>query len=245
MMRSLSELMGYRMDVEDGKIGKAHDFLFDDQAWTIRHLVVDTGTWLPGRQVLIAPQALGEPDWDKQLFPVSLTKAQIEDSPSLDADQPVSRQQEMELFRYYAWTPYWGAGMMGPYAQPAGLAVPREPEPGSAADDTHLRSVRHVQGYHIAAADGEIGHIEDFIAADENWVVRYIVASTRNWLPGRKVLLAPDWLKDIDWADRTAATDLRRDDIRNSPPYDPGAPVNRAYEERLYDFYGRPKHWNA
>ena len=244
MLRSVFELIGYSMAAADGDLGKAHDFLFDDEQWTIRHLVVDTGHWLPGRKVLIAPEALGKADWAKRQFSVSLTREQIENSPPIDTDEPVSRQKERVLFEYFAWTPYWGGGVMWPYAQPGGMAVPepkaREPEN---AEDTHLRSVRAVNGYHISAHDGDVGHVEDFVIDDESWVIRYIVADTRNWLPGKKVLLSPSWFKDVNWQEHKVSTDLNRDQIKDAPEFDPRAPVNRELEAQIYDFYGRPKYW--
>lgn len=243
MLRSTFELTGYRIAARDGDIGRAHDVFFDDQEWTVRYLVVDTGHWLPGRRVLLTPEAVGPIDWNEHHVPVSLTREQIEKSPPVDADKPVSRQQEIELHRYFAWTPYWGAGMMGPYTEPAGLAVPPTAGEEIEQGDAHLRSARHVKGYHIAAADGDIGHIDDFILEEENWIIRYVVADTRNWLPGKKVLVSPWWFKAIGWAERKVATDLKQEDIRKGPHYDPSQPVNREYEERLYDFHGRPKYW--
>lgn len=243
MLRSISEIIGYNISATDGEIGEAHDFLFDDQEWNVRHLVVDTGKWIPGRKVLIAPVALGEADWTKRRLPVSLDRETIEHSPSVDTDKSVSRQQEIELFRYFSWTPYWGAGLMGPYTQPAAVAVPEEPGAEVAKGDSHLRSVRHVKGYHISAADGEIGHIDDFILDDSVWVLRYAVVNTRNWLPGRQVLISPWWFKDIDWGAKKVATDLTQDEIRNGPKFDPTQSVNREQEERIYDYYGRPKYW--
>jgi hypothetical protein len=109
--------------------------------------------------------------------------------------------------------------------------------------DSHLRSSKEVLGYHIRASDGEIGHIEDFIAEDDTWFIRYIVVDTRNWLPGRKVLISPQWVEKISWAVHKVHIDLLRDNIKNSPEYDPGQPVNREYETMLYDYYGRPKYW--
>ena len=243
MLRSISEITGYHVGATDGEIGKARDFLFDDEKWTVRHLVVDIGKWLPGRQVLIAPEAVREADWDTRLLRLSLTKEKIENSPPIDADSPVSRQQEIELYRYFAWTPYWGAGMAGPHTEPAAVAIPEDTGKEVRKGDTHLRSAVQVMGYHISAADGEIGHIDDFIVDDESWILRYAVVDTRNWLPGKKVLVSPWWLKDIDWAARTASTDLKQEDIKAGPHYDPAMPVNREYEQRLYDFHGRPKYW--
>lgn len=243
MLRSINEVIGYQIAATDGDIGNAHDFLFDDQAWIVRHLVVDTGRWLPGRKVLIAPEALGSVDWEQQMIAVALTREKIEQSPSVDTDQPVSRQQEIEMYRYYAWAPYWSTGLAGPYPLPSGVTVPEQPGQAVEEGDSHLRSVRHVKGYHVSAADGEIGHIEDFIVDDETWRLRYVVVDTRNWLPGRKVLVALQWLRQFDWAERKVGTDLEREAIKHGPDYDPAIAVNRAYEERLYDFHGRPKYW--
>jgi len=115
-----------------------------------------------------------------------------------------------------------------------------EPEDG----DPHLRSAGEVTGYRLQARDGEIGHVKDFIVDDRAWNIRYMVVDTRNWLPGsRKVLISPDWITSIDWLERKVAVDLNVKEIKESPEYDPSAPVNREYEARLYNFYGQPKYW--
>jgi hypothetical protein len=106
-----------------------------------------------------------------------------------------------------------------------------------------LQSTQEVIGYYIQASDGDIGHVEDFIADDAAWTMRYIVIDTRNWWPGKKVLVAPQWVTAVNWGESQVQVDLRCEDIKNSPEFDPAAPVNREYEERLYDFYGRPKYW--
>ena len=62
------------------------------------------------------------------------------------------------------------------------------------ANDVHLRSANKVTGYRIGATDGDIGHVEDFIIDDETWEIRYMVVDTQNWWPGKKVLVAPQWI---------------------------------------------------
>lgn len=122
----------------------------------------------------------------------------------------------------------------------------KEETPASAAAaiaDPHLRSAREVIGYHIQAKNGDIGHVEDFIVDDEAWAIRYMVVDTQNWLPGKKVLVAPVWIESIHWAEAKVRVTLTRAKIKKSPEFDPAAPVNREYEDRLYDFYGRPKYW--
>jgi hypothetical protein len=212
--------------------------LFDDLTWAVRYFVVNTGNWLVGRQVLLSPVSLGMPNWMSHVLPVRLTRQQIEDSPPLETDQPVSRQLEHSVAEYYGWPMYWGG------LATATMAIPVMDEKAPRGEaDPHLRSVKDVTGYAIHARDGNIGHVDDLIVDDADWQARYIVVDTRNWLPGRKVLVAPHWFIGIDWAARSVTVDLDKERIRNSPAYEPDAPVNRTYEEHLYDFYGRPAYW--
>jgi hypothetical protein len=247
MMRSTKEMMGYRLQATDGEIGRCRDFLFDDEQWAIRYMVADTGKWIPDRKVLISPLSLGEPDWSSKRFPVHLTKAQIEAAPPIEEDQPVSRQHEVMVLRHYGYPYYWvGEGLWGLESTPLALrevsaervTIPPEPK-----GDPHLRSVDEVVSYHIDASDGEIGHVEDFVLDEDTWALRYMVVDTRNWLPGRKVLVSPAWVLGFDWRAGKANVDLARDQIKESPEFDPSVPVNREYETRLYDFYGRPVYW--
>lgn len=235
MLRSIKSLRGYILRATDGDVGKVREFYFDDRFWTVRYLVADTGRWLVDRLVLLSPASLGDPDWERNLFPVNLTKDQVEKSPLISADEPVSRQMEVDLHGYYGWPPYWHAA---PYIAAAQASAQRR-EKG----DPHLRSTREVIGYHIRATDGEIGHVDDFVVDDKAWAIRYMVVDTRNWLPGKKVLVAPQWTMDVDWAGRRVNVDLTKDTIENGPEFDPSQPVNREYEVRLYDYYGRPHYW--
>lgn len=240
MLRSTSSLKKYHIKATDGTLGKVKDLLFDDQLWVTRYLLADSSAWLPGRWVLIVPSALGEPNWETGELPVELTKEQVNNSPGVEEDQPVSRQREAELHTYYRWNPYWSGPTVGaPIVPPARIPETAADGPG----DSHLRSVTEVTGYHIAATDGEIGHAEDFIIEDDTWWFRYIVVDTKNWLPGRKVLVSLRWIRKIDWSQHMVEIDLTREQIKASPHYDPTAAVNRRYEEQLFDFYGRPRYW--
>jgi len=249
MLRSVLEIYDYILDATDGQIGRCHDFLFDDQHWAIRYMEADTGKWLAGRRVLISPVSLGKPDWQTRLFQVQLTKSQIEAAPGIDLDAPVSRQHEILWAKHYGWSYYWvGHGVWGttdhitPPGNPDDTSV--EPEEARGSEDSYLRSTREVTGYRIQAKDDKIGHVEDFILDDELWTLRYLIIDTRNWLPGgRKVLVSPGWVDRISWADRLVGINLSTKAIENGPEYDPASPVNREYEERLYDYYGRPYYW--
>jgi hypothetical protein len=70
-----------------------------------------------------------------------------------------------------------------------------------AANETHLRSTAAVTGYHIEAVDGDIGHVHGFVLDEEAWAIRYIVISTTNWWPGKKVLVSPAWIKKVSWGE--------------------------------------------
>jgi sporulation protein YlmC with PRC-barrel domain len=248
MLRSAKELVGYVLNAEDGEIGRCKDFLMDEDQWTVRYMVADTGKWLPGRKVLVSPISLGSPDWASRLFPVGLTKEQVERSPDLDEDAPVSRRFESKWFSYHGYPYYWEyegvwAGGMNPGALIAETQARETALKEEESDESHLRSMHELLGYHIAAKDGEIGHVDDFVIDDDTWMVRYMVVDTRNWIPGKKVLVAPSWVDSVDWGEREARVDLTRAEVENSPEFNPSDPVNREYEVRLYDFYGRPKYW--
>lgn len=237
MLRSLKDLKGYTILATDGEIGQVHDFYLDAQEWAIRYLVVDTGAWLVGRRVLISPTALQQPDWEQKRLPVSLTQAQVENSPSIDMDKPVSRQQESDLHAYYNWPPYWDSATLLPLG--AGGLAPVAPLPPispsvaeaeavekamleEASGDPHLHSANEVIGYEVQARDDDIGHVADFVIEDESltWAIQYMIVDTGSWLPGKKVRLTPNWVKTISWTERMVEMDLQRETIENSPEYE-------------------------
>ncbi len=252
MLRSTHEILGYAISNNNEDIGKVRDIYFDDQQWVVRYFVVDTGGWLSSRKVLVSPDAItGDPDWMNRAIRVDLTREQVENSPDIDHDEPVSRRLEKELADYYRWNTYWvgwnGTSVSGsppveavpPFEDPRLSAQARE----AAEEQNRLRSIREVEGYHIRAIDGEIGHVEDFIVETSDWSMRYLVVDTRNFLPGRKVLTALSWCEHINWESQYVQVELTRDIIKDSPKFDPAQPINREYEVRLYDYYGRPAYW--
>jgi hypothetical protein len=250
MLWNASALNGYAIKASDGDIGTVSDFLFDDATWLLRWLVVDTGNWLSGRKVLLPPSVLGRLYAKDRVFAVKLTMQQVKDSPEIDTDRPVSRQMETRVYDYYGWSPYWGSGFyMGGYGDMpgSGMALPylgagrRDEEIADAQqerDDAHLRSVEAVTGYHIHASDGEIGHLEDFLVEDADWSIHYLVVDTKNWWPGKEVLVSPQSAGEIDWAARLVNLDANRQKIKDSPAYDASITVDGAYEERFHNYYG-------
>ena len=245
MLNKAKTMRGYTLHGLDGEIGKAKEFYFDDHYWTIRYLVADTGNYLFGRQVLISPYALVTVDQKEEYIKINLTIKQIEDSPALNTDQPVSRQFEEAYFQYYRWPHYW----VGPYDWGQYPSIERDPEKrdacnqGGKAWDSHLRSIHDVSGYHIQATDGDLGHVDDFIIDDETWTIRYLVIDTKNWWPGKKVLISPQWIERVSWNESTVFVGLPREIIRESPEFNDESELTRDYEIGLHRLYARQGYW--
>ncbi|HEY5505024.1 MAG TPA: PRC-barrel domain-containing protein, partial [Sedimentisphaerales bacterium] len=244
--RSTNYVSGHHIQAADGEIGHVEDFIIDDETWAIRYLVADTGNWLTDRQVLISPYALTAVNKDEQNISIDLTKKQIEDSPPLESDKPVSRQFEQAYYGYYGWPSYSdGAYMWGYYPS---IVRDREKwrafaEAEKASWDRNLRSTNYVSGHHIQAADGEIGHVEDFIIDDETWAIRYLIIDTRNWWPGKKVLVSPQWIEGVSWTEWKVVVNLSREAIKQSPEYTEESLLTRDYEIGLHRHYNRQGYW--
>lgn len=208
MLRKVKDLIKYSIHTLDDSIAQVDDFLLDDETWVIRYLVVDLGNWLSERKVLISPFALKQPDWEGSLFPVNLTQDQIKNSPHIITDKPISRQQETALFDYYGWPTYWSdvspiaAGRAGmqpeAYLQAMAQAKVAEKIEENVAkrmmtreklSDPNLRSANQLVSFYLQTDDGQLGHVEDFLVDDEHWIIPYLVADLRNWLPDKKVLI--------------------------------------------------------
>jgi hypothetical protein len=245
MLNTSKSVQGFTLSARDGDIGSIEEFYFDDRFWTIRYLVAGTGGWLPGRQALLSPYALGAVNKDLRRIVVDLTKKQIESSPSLETDKPVSRQFEANYYDYYGWPMYWN----GPFAWGSfpSLTVDRSnwkelPATGGSWDP-HLRSTREVRGYGLHAADGDIGHVDDFIFDDETWTIRYLVVATHDWWPGKKVLISPKWIERVSWEQSKVYVDLPRVLVKKAPEYDGQSTLDRAYESDLHEHYRKQGYW--
>jgi hypothetical protein len=261
LRKLLSEISKLGIRAQDDDAGKIDDVYFDDHKWVIRYFVVNTGSWLLGRRVLIAPAAVERPDWEQHVLRVNLTKEQVDNSPDINLTQPVSRQQLVDLHQYYGWPTFWDMDpMMGgaypiDWTRPQPLAVneeaPAEPgrtktnetSPTQKQKDPHLRSAHEVKNYHIQAEDGEFGYVEDFFVSDDEWIVRYLLIDSHRWLPGRMFLIAPDWIDSINWSESEVKVTLPRQRIQDSPEYAPHQTVQRDYEAKLYEYYGVPGYW--
>ncbi len=264
MLFAVTGLLGCPVEGRDGRVGKVKDFLFDDRNWKIRWMAVDTGDWLPGRRILIHPSAIAPLDLsmppDRRLpmmsgaempvVSIGLTKQQIEASPEAREDEPLSQQMQDRVYDHYGWDRYWGDTYFGPDAiDPLSKPIRADAATRPAAAmgtplggdaDPHLRSVAEVNGYHVHATDGDIGHVENFLADDANWDIRYLVIATRNWLPGKHVQLAPYAVREIDWAERRIDVNVTREQVKSSPDWDPIALADEIAQQQYHRHFGWP-----
>lgn len=263
MLQGEKELRNFEIHARDGAIGKVKDLYFDDHAWTVRYVIVDTGSWLNSRRVLLSAARLVNVAADRALV-VNATREQVRNSPPVDWDRPVSRVEESALHDYYGWPYYWATaplGGIGPGLAPPMASIPAPVPPAVSAaganiaaamqterhespaeNDPHLRSADEIRGYRIEARSGSAGHVDDFLIDRARWAIRYLVVDTRDWWPGKKVLVAPGWIEGISHPKDVVAIDLTLDQIRSSPEYDPSKPVDCAYAARLHDHYRRPRY---
>ena len=249
MYRQLKALNEYHLEAVDGTLGRVKDFYFDDWVWTLRYLVADTGPWLLGREVLISPEAFERVDWDGRRLHLNITKERVRSSPPIDADKPVSRQKEQQLVTFYRWPMYWinadsdpSEAQKGDYPEASAMrdAYERRRTEGKVRGDPHLQSVKAVRGFTVHAKDGTAGKLLDFILDDEVWALRYAVVDTRPFGLNGDVLIETEWLRETDWDQKECRTTLTREQVAQSPRFEPFAAASRDEAGRLVDFSGRP-----
>jgi uncharacterized protein YrrD len=246
MLRLGSSLKGYKIEATDGSIGSVADLLFDDTTWKLRWMVVDTGGWLGGAKVLIHPSMIGVADDVDETLSVRLSKKQVENSPGRLQDRPMSQQSESDLYDYYGWDPAWSGSYFGPGAimssRLSGNAKRRADMASQQTDggDPHLRSINAVTGYHVHATDGAIGHVEDMLIDDQNWLISYLIIDTSNWWIGQHVLISPFAVQEINYSDSIVRLNIPCDRIRSSPPWASVDPVDAPYQIKLHGYYDWP-----
>jgi len=229
-MNNASLLIGKTVDAVNGEIGSVHDLYFDDQTWSVRYLIVDTGKWLPGRKVLVAPEAIAKPWHHQAAIAVNLTTEQVRSSPDIDNAMPVSRVAEELLHRHYQWTPYWDSTTVPippmPLPPPALTVEPDRQEAGQTAEsqvDVRLRSANELGGYHVESRDGEVGHVDDLLLDDNISRILFLVVEVKGWLFGKKVLAGPSLISKVDWATSTVHVNANRQALKSAQEYNPAA----------------------
>jgi uncharacterized protein YrrD len=219
MLKNTKSLYGTKIMATDGHLGHITDFYFDDEIWVVRYVVVDTGTWLAERLVLLSPYAFGRLDTKAGILNSQLTKAQIEASPAIDTHRPISRQFEIDYHRHYGWPCYWdGGAMWGMSAYPE-MIPPLTPETAHRVqhvqrDDNHLRSSHKVSGYAVQSIDGQIGEVTGFLLNDRSWVIRSLVVDTGEWFAKKEVLVGTEEVERIGYDESKVFVKLSKEDIQ-------------------------------
>jgi uncharacterized protein YrrD len=245
MLNSVKKFRGFTVAGLDGEVGTIKDVYFDDEKWAIRYLVVDTGGWFSGHKVLISPFSVISADWEGQGVRLNLTKEQIKNAPGIDADKPVSRQHETDLLNHYGYPYYWAGPMTWGYVPYPNMVPLDQPHHGDSPEaellqqerdqaDPHLRSAKEVIGYEIQATDDSVGAVEDFMFESEDWSIQLMVVDTGNWLPGKKVLISPRRIDDVDWAAAKVFVNVTRDRVEESPEFDSANPPSGESRQDLY-----------
>jgi len=227
MSQSLKQFYGDEFGALDGGIGRVKDFYLDDRQWMVRYFVLDTGSWLPGRLVLIPPHAVEGICHASNCLFVKLTRQQVEDSPAISTHKPVSRQYEEKYFQYYQWPSYWEGGGMwaatGLGVAPRALFIPREqrdrPFVADESDDPHLRSAKALAGYQIQTDEGAIGHVTDFIIDDQCWAIRHLVVETGHWFWGKEIVISPKDIDRISWEEAKVFVNVTKETIMDAKEY--------------------------
>ncbi len=229
MLQDIKHLYGRKLGATDGEIGQVKDFYFDDDSWAVRYLMVDTGSWLAGRQVLLTPhafsnRAFGRPNADSEVLHVNLTRKQIEASPSIDTHRPISRQHEIEYYNYYGWPIYWQDAGMGlssgvSLISPAQASDARPHHGHNQRDDLHLRNTKAVTGYQIHATDGVIGSVSSFMLDGKDWTICKVVVEAGHWYAGKTILLLPKNISRISYDESTVFVNLSIEEIRKTAPH--------------------------
>lgn len=258
MLRKLKNLEGFKVHGRDGDLGKVKDFYFDQHRFILRYVVVDTGSWLKNELTLISTEAFEKINYKAQEILVDLSSAELEEAPALAKNKPVSKVMEERVVKHFDWPIYWSSPHPsdGPPIQAGSIMreklfnfenlTDEEKQAEEEEIESNLRSFNEVRGYHIQAEDKEFGHLEDIFVDEENWVIRYLLIDTRNILPGKNVLIAPEWLQHISWNQEKIFVSKSKEEIKNAPEYREEKSdylVDRKYEEKLYNHYDEIKYW--
>jgi hypothetical protein len=225
MMHLAHKIAGAKVHGTDGDIGTIEDFYFEEDRWTVRYLLVDTGKWFSGKRVLISPMSVQD-GWGRMGVKVGLTREQAWNSPEFTDGEPLSRTGETNVLAYYGYPDYWGAASVwGNHDSPAAFVAestsarmaPAPPTKGMDPEARHLRSIKKSTGYHLHARNGEIGHVDDFLIGEESWRIRYLLVDTSNWIGGRSVIVSPETVERIDKDHGKLYVAAEREAIQSAP----------------------------
>lgn len=250
MKLTIDTLRGYTLHAQDGEIGKIKDLLFDDHQWGGRWLVADTRSWLPGRKVLLSPISFENPNPEEKSIPVRMTQQEIQDSPPLEEDAPVSLQYEKTFYDQYFWPYYWtGGGLWANQTYPIHLDPDRnkfqidsDAEPDPEHRDHVLRSADELMNYRITVGrvleQDAIASVSDLVIDTETWAVPYLILRKGNLLSAKKIMVPRERVIRTQWKERSIHMDLDEKNLDEAPEFEGRELISDETEKRTTDFFG-------
>ncbi len=264
MLITTSKIERSKVIARDGAMGRVDTFLFDEEQWVVRYLVVRHGPPLLRRHSLLSVASVrGPAGADDSGITVDLTRKEVKHAPSADLARPVSRRKEEQFHRYYKIPVYWGgSGLWGSAMTPmeAGT-VTYEPESqtepiGAREDEYHLRSTREVEGYRVETADAEagdgkagsagdrgVGTVGGFLIEDATWAVRYLRIDPHESLGGGRLYVSPRWVGEFSWIENKMTLEMQSSRLREIPTFGVQETLSRNEEEQLHGFFEKPGYW--
>ena len=222
MLLHYNWLSSYTVIGNDGEIGKVEDVYFDEEMWTVRYIVVKTGATFLSEKLFVSPVSIDKFDHTNELIRIGITKDEAQKAPD-PGDEPVSRKYEKDFSLYYRINPYWiGSGAWGSANTAREMAQQEVQilESDLEEDESHVHQAKHVTRYELAVTDGSFGKIDDLLIDESSFKIKYFVADMRKWLPGgKKVLISPQWIEEIEWAAARIRINVTRDQLESAPEY--------------------------
>ncbi len=248
MLQSLSVIRGIRVAAKDGNLGRVHDVLFDAGIWAVRYIEVVTQLDVDeDRRLLLPAGEIRQADWEHGAIRFDLTREQAAQSPRLEDDKPVSRQEEERLHSFFGWQPYWTdsdlpGGTEMPTPQGDEMTGDRQaesiPDERLPVGDPNLYAALDVIDYQLEADGGLAGKVNDLIVDDETWMVRYLVVDLGDEAEGKQVLLATQLVDRVSYDTFSVYADVSADAVKEGPEFDPATPIDAEFEEHLQDYFG-------
>ncbi|QRR00830.1 PRC-barrel domain-containing protein [Dyadobacter sandarakinus] len=229
MERSFKSLTHYGLGAIDGEIGKICDVYVDGATWHICYWIVDTGTLLDQRKVMIAAHSVLGIECRNKTFETSLSRNQIKDSPVIDTNKAESNQQEIisDHFRNYWFLPI-----------KHGVLLDKEANRG--ISNINLRSLEVLLSCKIYGTDSYLGRVIDYILDTKYWKIDYLIIEIGGLFRSQKVLIPIKLINTINWTVLVININMAKKEFGQLQCYDPQGRVNILSDGSFLDYHGRP-----
>ncbi len=242
MYVSYKDMRGFGITGAHDRLGSLSDLYVDSQRWQTRYLVLEAGSLLASNKLLLSSDQVSGADVEKRALQTSLGRADLESAPSAGSVQTVDDLNQP------AWSIAYGHSLMQvdlsgsvlPYSMIEPMALEGAADDTNATGRRHLRSANELRGYELQGADDRIGIVTDLILNPAGWSVAWLAVDTGNWLPGRLVVVSPNWVRAVSWEERSLSVELTTRQIEGSPPLANLEGLELSAEEALHAYYALP-----